>query len=204
MITQVHSESLPLPAAFPVRLFSVDEFHRLAETGVLTQDDRVELLDGVISPKMVHSPIHDATVSVAEQLLRARLVSGWFLRVQSSITLPTSEPEPDIAVVKGSPSRYAEAHPTAADIALVVEVADTSLSRDHRKALIYAAGHVPCFWIINLQSRTLEVYDRPDHNIYHRHQILTHGDMPDPVDVLDPAFPFTVADLFVKAREGSG
>ncbi|MEZ6035803.1 MAG: Uma2 family endonuclease [Planctomycetaceae bacterium] len=197
MITQVHSESLPLPAAFPVRLFSVAEYHRLAEVGVLTQDDRVELLEGVISPKIVHSPIHDATVSVVEQLLRARLLPGWFLRVQSSISLPTSEPEPDIAIVKGPPSRYTQAHPAGQDIALVVEVAESSLSRDHRKAMTYADGHIRCYWIINLQSRTLEVYDRPDQGLYSRQRILKASEMPECIDALDPDVPLTVGDLFV-------
>jgi Uma2 family endonuclease len=116
---------------------------------------------------MVHSPIHDVTVSIAEKLLRSRLLPGWFLRVQSSITLPTSEPEPDIAVVKEPPGRYARSHPAGQDIALVVEVAESS-SRDHRKAITYAEGRIPCYWLINLQSRMLEVHDRPEDGIYLR------------------------------------
>ena len=87
----------------PVRGFTVQEYHRLAEVGILTEADRVELLEGVISPKMVHSPIHDATVSIIECLLRTYLATGYLLRIQSAITLHTSEPEPDLALVVGAP-----------------------------------------------------------------------------------------------------
>ena len=81
------------PAPFETRRFSIAEYHRLAEVGILSQDDRVELIEGVISPKMVHSPLHDATVSIVEHLFRGLLLPTLFLRVQSSVTLLASELE---------------------------------------------------------------------------------------------------------------
>ncbi|KAA1259831.1 hypothetical protein LF1_23680 [Rubripirellula obstinata] len=166
MSAQIESESMSSQPAFPVRHFSVEEYHRLAEVGVLTEADRVELLEGVISPKMVHSPIHDATVSIIEQLLRPFLLPQWFLRIQSSITLQSSEPEPDIAVVKGPPQQYASRHPGGSDIALAIEVAETSLLRDQAKATTYSGGRIGCYWIVDLRNRVIEVHDGIENDAY--------------------------------------
>jgi Uma2 family endonuclease len=155
-LTSGSSFSEPV-SGITIRRFSVDEYHRLADAGILTEDDRVELLEGLVSPKMIHSPIHDATVSVVEHVLRPLLLSGWMLRIQSAITLETSEPEPDIVVAKGPPQRYVDRHPQGPDVGLVIEVAESSLNRDRMKANTYAAGEVPEYWIVNLKDRTLEL-----------------------------------------------
>lgn len=158
---------------FPIRRFTIPEYHRLADAGILTDDDRVELLEGFISPKMVHSPIHDATVSSIEYLIRPLLLQGWILRIQSAVSLTTSEPEPDVVIALGPPARYAERHPTGMDIAMVIEIAETSLLRDRRKAVIYASGEVPIYWIVNLSGRSLEVFDMPTKGVYERCRIFT-------------------------------
>jgi Uma2 family endonuclease len=150
----------PLP--FPVRRFSVEEYHRLGETGILSEDDSVELLEGLVAPKMIRTPVHDAVVAIVEQALRMRLPPGWTPRVQSAITTATSEPEPDVALVRGEPRDYLSRHPSGADIALIVEVADSSLARDRAKARIYAAASVPVYWIVNLADDWVEVHTRPD------------------------------------------
>ena len=145
----------------PIRRFSVQEYHRLAEVGILNDDDRVELLEGLISPKMVHSPIHDATVSIVECLLRMFLATGYLLRIQSAITLQTSEPEPDLALVKGPPTRYLGNHPMGSDIAHVVEVSESTLSRDRMKVATYASAGIPVYWIINLKHLCVDVFEKP-------------------------------------------
>lgn len=146
----------------PVRRFSVDEFHRLISADVLGEDDAVELLEGWIVPKMPHLPRHDATVDLARESLSARLPAGWRVRVQSAITTSDSEPEPDLAVVRGPASRYARSHPGRGDIALVIEVADSSLSRDREfKGRLYARARIPFYWIINLVDSLIEVYAEP-------------------------------------------
>jgi Uma2 family endonuclease len=153
----------PVVPPFPVRRFTVDEYHRLIETGVLCEDDDVELLEGWIVPKMVRTPTHDAVISmVMMDILTPRLPAGWFCRGQSAVTTTESEPEPDLAVVRGKTRDYLMRHPVPADMALVIEVADSSLARDRvHKARIYSAAAVPVYWIINLVDTQVEVYSDP-------------------------------------------
>jgi Uma2 family endonuclease len=156
----------PLPPVLPplpVRRFTVEEYHRMIQTGVLGKDDDVELLEGWIVPKMARNPAHDAVVSIVlVDVLPGRIPRGWFCRAQSAITTVDSEPEPDVALVRGSTRDYLTRHPSPADMALVVEVADSSLSRDRSyKASIYASAAVPVYWIINLIDHQVEVYTDP-------------------------------------------
>lgn len=161
----------------PIRRFSVLEYHRLAEVGLLSEDDRVELLEGLISPKMVHSPIHDATVSIVEYLLRSFLVTSYWLRIQSAITLQTSEPEPDLAVVQGAPTSYLDRHPTGIDVAHVIEIAESSIPRDRLKAAIYAAAGIPVYWIVNLKQKCIEVFENPLAGVYQQECRLSAVDI---------------------------
>jgi Uma2 family endonuclease len=144
---------------FPVHRLSIDQYHRLAEHGVLTEDDDVELLQGWLVPKMTKSPRHDATISRLTRILLPLLPIGWMLRVQSAITTNDSEPEPDLAVVRERTDDYAMTHPGPTDIGLVIEVADTSLGKDRRKTAIYAAAGIPAYWIVNLNQDCVEVFD---------------------------------------------
>jgi len=147
---------------FPVHRFTVEDYHRLVETGLLDEDARVELLEGWIVPKMTHSPLHDATVHALQELLGRSVPANWKTRVQSALVTPDSEPEPDLAVVRGPVSRYRDHHPTTGEIALIVEVADSSIAKDRRKASLYSSIEVPVYWIVNLQDQSLEVREQPD------------------------------------------
>lgn len=133
----------------------------MAEAGVLREEDRVELLEGWIVPKMIRNPKHDAVVGLAHAALAARLPEGWFVRIQSAITTKDSEPEPDVAIIRGPIRRYLGHHPGSADVALVVEVADTSLVRDRQKARLYAAAGIPAYWLVNLAGLRIEIYAAP-------------------------------------------
>ncbi len=147
---------------FPVRRFTVDEYHRMIAAGILTEDDAVELLSGWITPKMPRNPTHDGTIDRTDDALRPLLPAGWRLRIQSAITTATSEPEPDLAVVLQPASRYLTHHPGSGEIALLVEVADSSLSRDrNEKASAYAEASVPVYWIVNIIDLQVEVYSDP-------------------------------------------
>jgi Uma2 family endonuclease len=157
---------LPLPAIvppMPVQRFTVDQYHKMIQIGVLGEEDDVELLEGWIVPKMGRNPPHDAVISwIMNRKLAPKLPEGWFCRAQSAITTSVSEPEPDIAVVRGSELDYLARHPSAADAALVIEVAESSLPGDRLlKARIYAAAAVPLYWIINLLDHQVEVYSDP-------------------------------------------
>jgi Uma2 family endonuclease len=150
------------PPPYPVRKFTVNEYHRLIQAGVLTEDDPVELLEGWIVPKMPRNPPHDGTIGVVQEVLRGQLPDGWFIRIQSAITLADSEPEPDLVVANGSPRQYMARHPGPQDVALAIEVADSSLDRDrHDKGRIYARAAIVIYWIINLVDGQVEVYTDP-------------------------------------------
>jgi Uma2 family endonuclease len=152
------SEVPPLP----VHRFSVDEYHRMAEAGILAEGDRVELLEGWIVRQMVRNSRHDGTVGLVQEALRARLPEGWWVRVQSAITTGDSEPEPDLVVLRGPVRAYVGRHPGPQDLALVIEVADSSIDYDRGlKARIYARAGVPIYWVVNLVDGQVEVYGDP-------------------------------------------
>jgi Uma2 family endonuclease len=156
----VHLPLLGTLAGF--RRFSVDEYHKLIELGFLTEDDDLELLDGYLVHKMSRNPPHDATIQKAMKRLFRALPPDWDLRVQSAVTLSESEPEPDLAVVRGDENRYLAHHPGPADIGLVIEVAEATLAGDRAdKGRIYAEAAIPCYWIINLVDGQVEVYTGP-------------------------------------------
>jgi Uma2 family endonuclease len=145
-----------------VHRFSVQQYHRMIESGVLTENDRVELLEGWIVSKMPHNPSHDGTVSIILRRLWTRLPDDWIVRVQSAITLANSEPEPDLAVARGPETRYLARHPAPRDLALVVEVSDTTLGHDQTiKARIYARARIPVYWVVNLLEKSIEVHTQP-------------------------------------------
>jgi Uma2 family endonuclease len=144
------------------RRFSVAEYHKLIEIGMLTEDDNLELIEGYLVHKLRRTPPHDATIQLTMKTLLCNLPSGWDLRVLSAITLTTSEPEPDGAIVRGDARTYSSHHPGPAEVGLVIEVADTTLTGDRiDKGRIYAEAGIPCYWIINLVDRQIEVYTAP-------------------------------------------
>ena len=155
---------LPAISTLPVRRFSLEEYHYLIETGFLGENDRVELLNGWIVAKMGINPPHASAVSRLSRRLERLFGDAWVVRQQSSISIPSSdsEPEPDIVVVSGPEDAYDARHPYPDDIALLVEVADSSLKEDRGEKLqTYAAANIEVYWILNLQQRRIEVYTNP-------------------------------------------
>lgn len=134
----------------------------MIESGVLTENDRVELIDGQIVPKMPHNPPHDGGILLVQTQLLSVVPVSHVLRIQSAITLATSEPEPDLVVAIGPPRRYVRYHPRAKDIALLIEVSDATLHYDQTtKQRIYARARIPVYWIVNLIDSCVEVYTLP-------------------------------------------
>jgi Uma2 family endonuclease len=143
----------------PVRQFTVDEYHRMIETGILSENDRVELLDGWILEMSPIGPPHATSVSLVAAALQDVLPAGWHLRTQAPITLENGEPEPDVTIVRGGIRDFVTHHPSATDVALLVEVADASLQYDRlQKRPQYAVAGIPEYWIVNLIDRRLEVF----------------------------------------------
>src|SRR5215471_5476439 len=113
------------PSCRPPHRFTVEQYERMTELGLLTAADRVELLEGIIVDKMTQHPPHSVAVDLAREHLEPLLPPDYRIRDQKPVRLAGSEPEPDLAVVLGPVKRYARRHPGPQDIALVVEVADT-------------------------------------------------------------------------------
>ena len=137
------------------------EYERLIDHGFLDEDDPIELLDGLLLVKEAqHSPHRTAVLLVAKALERA-FGDGWFVQTQSPIILDDrSEPEPDVAVIRGSPRDYVDTHPTHP--ALIVEIAPSGLRLARgRKAVAYARARIADYWIVNLIGRVLEVHREP-------------------------------------------
>ena len=133
-------------------------FDRLFDLGAIRAD--IELIRGALVEKMPQSPLHASIVELLRERLEVRLPEQYFVRQEKPLTLADSEPEPDVAVVKGSRASYRKRHPRNA--VLIVEVSDTTLHSDRaRKASLYARAGVPDFWIVNLVDRRLEVYRTP-------------------------------------------
>jgi Uma2 family endonuclease len=140
----------------------IDQYHAMIRTGILTEDDPVELLEGWLVVKMPQNPPHRVAVRLTYKALEAIVPTNWYIDTQAPITTADSEPEPDIVVVRGDPRHYLDHHPTPQDLALVVEVADTSLQRDRVfKKRLYAAAEIPAYWILNLPESRCEAYTEP-------------------------------------------
>src|SRR4051812_36396564 len=109
---------------------TVEQYHRLIQDGILTADDPVELLEGLLILKDKKSPAHACCTQLLYREIQSRLPSNWHAASHQPITFIDSEPEPDGAVIRGEIETYSQRHPSAKDVALVAEVSDTSLERD--------------------------------------------------------------------------
>ncbi|PSQ81221.1 MAG: hypothetical protein BRD46_02655 [Bacteroidetes bacterium QS_8_68_15] len=157
--------------------FTREQYEQMIEAGVLTPEDRCELLGGQIVDKMPQSSRHFTIISLVDEALCAAYPENEYtVRVQGPLAVhDDSEPEPDVAVVQGRPRDYVDAHPTTA--LLVVEVSDTSLRRDRtRKERIYARTGIAAYWVVNLDDESLEVYRDPNGDGYDRRETLRPPD----------------------------
>lgn len=141
---------------------SVDRYERMVAAGVITPDDRVELLEGILVNKMSKSPVHSLSVNLVCDALRPLLPNGWHLRSEQPIRMDDSEPEPDAVVIRGVARDYGARHPIPAEVPLIIEVADSSLRRDREdKRRIYARNAIAVYWIVNVADRLIDVFTDP-------------------------------------------
>jgi Uma2 family endonuclease len=152
--------ALPDEAADP--RMTVEEYLALFERGLLEEDDRVELLDGVVVAMAPPNPPHCGNTSRAAHALRLAVGDRAHVREEKPLIVGRhSLPEPDAAVVPLDPLVYTRSHPTTAF--LVVEVSDSSLPQDRlSKSRIYAGHGIPEYWIVNLRGERIEVLRDPD------------------------------------------
>ncbi len=147
----------------PVFPLTVGQYHELMDAGILASSDPVELLEGVLVQKMSIKPAHARTVGPARDLLKPLRPDGWRYRADQPVSLGDGEPEPDGGIARGrSPDNF-RYHPPAAEVVLVIEVADATLARDRGiKRRSYARAGIPVYWLINLIDCQVEVYADPD------------------------------------------
>jgi len=155
----------PAPADIPdvpIYRLSVQQYHDLLRQNTESDREPVELLEGWVVPKMGEDAIHSTSVDLTIDALTATVPAGYIVRGTHPVTTEDSEPEPDVLVARGSRRDYAGRHPTPAESALVVEVANSSLRYDRGiKRRIYARAAVPVYWIVVLAERCVEVYTDP-------------------------------------------
>ncbi|MCC6472670.1 MAG: Uma2 family endonuclease [Burkholderiales bacterium] len=152
-----------MSAVFERRLFTAEEFHRMGEAGILGREDRIELIDGELVNMAPIGKVHASRVNRLDRLLQRAVGEDVLVWVQSPISLPPrSEPQPDIALLRARPDDYASALPVAADVLLVIEVADSSLAYDRDVKLgLYARHGIPECWILDIEHRKLQIYREP-------------------------------------------
>lgn len=167
-----------------LKRWSVDEYHRMAESGLLTACDRTELLAGQVILMIAKGTPHVTALRLLATALDKELANQpFFVSTQDPIQLDNySEPEPDLAIVRGNFLDYAAHHPTPNDICLIVEVADSTLKQDCEvKDKLYAQAGITDYWVLDLPHRQLHVFRSPTATGYTSHLILTQNQKISPV-----------------------
>ncbi len=143
--------------------FTLDEYHRLADLGFFTEDDRIELIRGEIIQMVAKGTPHTTCCSNLLEELATLVVGRAKIRCQDPIViLSNSEPEPDFVIVKKRADNYLSGHPTASDILLIIEIADSTLKYDREiKLPLYAEAGISDYWLFNLVANHLEAYSKP-------------------------------------------
>jgi Uma2 family endonuclease len=177
------------------RWFTVGEYNRMAETGILTEDDRVELIEGEIVEMSPIGSRHAACVNRLNGLLIRQANQSFIVSVQNPIVINNySEPEPDLAVLRSRADFYEQDLPQPGDVLLVVEVADTSVEIDRGvKIPLYAQSEIPVTILIDLPGLSIEVHSRPVGGRYQSVELFRRGDSFQ-IDVL-PQIHFNVSDI---------
>ncbi|MGH7355061.1 MAG: Uma2 family endonuclease [Candidatus Rokuibacteriota bacterium] len=178
------------------RRFTVKEYHRMIEVGLLTKRDRVELLAGDIVEMAPIGDPHAGTVDRITRLFVQALGNRVIVRVQGPVLLAVveSEPQPDLALLSPQADFYTSRRPEPADILLLVEVMDTSAARDRRVKLpLYARAGIVETWLVDVNTNQVEIHRRPGSGGYQETRMLQRGDRL-AIEAF-PDLPLSVADL---------
>jgi Uma2 family endonuclease len=155
---------------------NVREYERIVAAGAL-DGERLELIDGYMVKKLPKNPPYSWSTRRILDLVAGFLPPGWLWRLEQPVRIPDfDEPEPDLAVVRGSLDDYKHRTPVPAEVALLIEVSETTLDRDHgEKLTAYAQGNFPVYWIVNLVDGHVEVYTGPGPAGYRSRQDFKPG-----------------------------
>jgi Uma2 family endonuclease len=165
--------------AWKTRRFTVAEYHRMGEAGILAEDDRVELLDGEIVEMTPIGPAHASVVGRLTHLFSRLAGERGLVWVRNPIDLAAadSEPQPDVVLLNPRADFYVTAHPAPADVLLLVEVMDASAERDRRLKLpLYARAAIREVWLVDLGAERLEVHRQPEADGYRQTHLLRRGE----------------------------
>ena len=190
------------PATRELRKFTVDEYYRMGEAGILKADERVELIEGEIIVMAPIGPEHSGSVDISNEIFLLLARGRFNVRIQNPLHLDDgSEPQPDVALVRPRADRYTRSHPTAADVLLVIEVADSSLEYDRNiKAHLYGRNNIPETWVKNLPEDCIERFTEPGPEGYGQHTVHRRGETITPVSL--PDLELAVEDLLPLVVEG--
>jgi Uma2 family endonuclease len=157
-----------------LRRITIDEYEELGAAGYL-DGPPIELINGFLVKKLGKSPPHVIACEATRDVVVPLLPPGWRLAIAAPVRIPESdEPEPDLAIARGTLRDYEKRHPRPADIGLLIEVADITLERDRgERQIIYARGGVPVYWIVNLVDKQLEIHTGPAEAGYRERRVLT-------------------------------
>ena len=194
-----HAARLPFPPrrvdsmgmSLAVRRFTVDEYHRMGEAGVLHEDDRVELLDGQIVQMSPIGVRHAACVNRLTALIVGQAGNQATVSIQNPVILGDyEEPQPDVVVLRYRADGYQTGHPRPSDTLLVVEVADTTVASDRLiKIPLYARAGIPEAWLVNLPGDEIEIYQQPTGGRYARVRTARRGETLTPLECSAIALP---------------
>lgn len=170
--------------------FDVDDFARMGSAGIFGENERVELIDGEVLEMNPIGPSHAWIVDRLNELVTTRLAGRAHVRVQNPIRLGArTEPQPDLSVA-GKRQGYADRHPEAGDLLLVIEVADSSLHYDRgEKVPRYARAGIPETWVVDVEARTVTVYTDPGPEGYARERLLRRGERVEAAAIAELGFP---------------
>jgi len=170
-----------------LRLWTVEEYHRMNEAGIFVPDERVELLEGRIIWMIAKGTAHRSAVGRIDRLLQDCLKNRALICVQDPVKLnDRSEPEPDISVVKIHPLDYADHHPTPSEVYLIIEVADSSLKLDcETKAQAYSLAGIKDYWVLDVVKRELHIFRNPTENGYESQVIIMESETVSPLEFPD-------------------
>jgi Uma2 family endonuclease len=166
-----------MPIAPSKRRFTVDDYHLMGKAGILSEDDRVELIDGEVVAMTPIGTRHNASVNRATRALVTAVGDRAIVQVQGSVRLDRfHEPQPDIVLLRPRTDFYASQHAGPTDILLVVEVADSSIEYDGDvKARMYAEAGIPEYWLVDVKDNLLSCYSAPENSLYRNLQKYQRG-----------------------------
>ncbi len=183
--------SMAIKSSSTIKCWTVQDYHRMSDLGILDPNERTELIEGQIILMTAEGTPHVVTLQLLATNLQSQLETD-LIRTQDPIRLDDfSEPEPDLAIVKGTILDYAEHHPVPEDIYLVIEVADSTLKQDCEvKDKLYARSSIAEYWVIDIKNRQVHIFRDPTATGYTSQLILTETHSISPL-----AFPHIILSI---------